>query len=593
MKNRNYFFLKIINIKFRLKRKFIYFSILLVGVVYVIFSLIPHYQDLNDFNFRQQLFQELNHKINKDEILYHGINLNDSFIITSSEINITNKINNDNNNLKLNHYDYVFDLLFNNTINNNSANKEKIDIDRRIIELILSIIQKPLNPNDFIDLEKREKLHTLIWRSLFQSRNSIYDKDSSKDSIGLMTYKEKLMRESSFLSQGTTDNLQEIEKLLAKLHQSLYPWLYGYRYHSFSDIIKSSNGRGIVICTSDKYFKLVRSHIDILRHILNSTLPIEIIYNGENDLSVKHREILVEEFDDVYLTDISTYFNSTLIGISGWAIKPFAILASRFDEVILMDADALYIRDPMELFNDKNYQEKGTLFFKDRTIFSGPHEGLVWLKEWMTDPLPETKELRFWNEKTCHEMESSTVVLHKTRTILGLLNVCKLNELDFRRIVYQKVYGDKETFWMGFDMARQSYYMNSIPSIFIGEISHSHSLNGISLCGHTGHMIEKGKILFWNGHLIKNKNLEELNENHLIQFEAYYMDNDNEGEQWSGNLECLLLKDDEKPTYLSEEEQIIIKEIIEREKNLHYVITPSKKKILKSKYKTIINRNQL
>ncbi|OUM64996.1 hypothetical protein PIROE2DRAFT_8059 [Piromyces sp. E2] len=45
-----------------------------------------------------------------------------------------------------------------------------------------------------------------------------------------------------------------------------------------------------------------------------------------------------------------------------------------------------------------------------------------------------------------------------------LFAICKLNEGNIRDdIFYKYVYGDKETFWMGFDMARQHYYLNWKP----------------------------------------------------------------------------------------------------------------------------------
>ncbi|OUM68967.1 glycosyltransferase family 71 protein, partial [Piromyces sp. E2] len=214
--------------------------------------------------------------------------------------------------------------------------------------------------------------------------------------------------------------------------------------------------RGIVISTGDKHFRYARSTIDSLRNIHNCTLPIEVIFNGDRDLS-KENQKLLGKYKNIYLTDISTYFKNDIIKVNGWAIKPFAILASRFEEVILLDADVFYLRNPEELFEEEGYRKTGTFFFRDRTLFPGSNPASVWLKEWMINPLPETRKSRFWNEKSYHEMESSTVVLHKTKTILGLLNTCIFNEYKYRNDVYKMVYGDKETFWIGFDMARQSY----------------------------------------------------------------------------------------------------------------------------------------
>ncbi|OUM69183.1 glycosyltransferase family 71 protein, partial [Piromyces sp. E2] len=214
--------------------------------------------------------------------------------------------------------------------------------------------------------------------------------------------------------------------------------------------------KGIVMCTGDYHFSYARSVIDTLRNILNCTLPIEIFYIGDDDLSLENRHIL-SDFSNIFFTDISTFFDNNIVNLSGWAIKPFAILGSRFEEIILMDADVIFVRNPIELFDEPGYIRTGTLFYKDRTTEPNIYS-LKWLKGWMNDPLPETEKLRFWNGETYHEMESGTVVIHKTKTILGLLNTCKLNEYNYRHhVVYKRVHGDKETFWMGFDMARQHY----------------------------------------------------------------------------------------------------------------------------------------
>ncbi|OUM69695.1 glycosyltransferase family 71 protein, partial [Piromyces sp. E2] len=261
--------------------------------------------------------------------------------------------------------------------------------------------------------------------------------------------------------------------------------------------------RGLVISTGNKHFKLARSTIDTLRNVIHSDIPIEIIYNGDEDLSKDNRNIL-NQYKDVYVTDISSFFDNSIVNLSGWAIKPYAILASRFEEVILIDADVIYIRDPLELYEDPDYKEKGTLFFSDRSLFPGPHPAEQWVKSWMIDPLPETRASRFWNEISQHEMESSTVVINKTKNIVGLLSVCKLNERNIRTdVVYKYVYGDKETFWIGFDMARQHYHMNSVPVAYIGTYYKDETTNKI--CGHLGHMLPNGDFMFWNGHIVKDK----------------------------------------------------------------------------------------
>ena len=415
-------------------------------------------------------------------------------------------------------------------------------------------MQEPVKANDLIELRKREELHSLLWNKFFGKLNDYTDNNE------VLNYKNKLIKESKFLFKKKQSESSFEKKILSYLHNSLYSWLYGYRYNSLIQLLESSNGKGIVICVGDKYFNYAVSTIDSIRNVLNNTLPIEIFFNGIKDLNKENQNKFLE-FPNVYLSDIETYFNNNIVNIYGWAIKPFAILASQFDEVLLMDADTLFINKPEDLFNDLGYMKTGTLFFKDRTLGPGPHNCSKWLKSWMKKPLPETKKIRFWNEKSIHEMESSVVVIHKIKTLLGLLNVCKLNEIAIRNIVYKYVWGDKETFWMGFDMARQHYYMDPEPCGFFGEF------NKTMLCGHLAHT-RNGRLFFWNGNIIKRKN-DKTYSKIFWKFNAFAIENTNS--KWI-NLTCLKIDNNTSTISLNEKERYVMNKILERENKYHFIL---------------------
>jgi len=533
-----------------------------------------------------------NNNNNENNILKYNkeilLNKDEKFEYVDPEVKNNTDYNNDHNQLE---YDNINnqEILLNQDENfeyidievkniTESSNNQKIlqskdenfenvnpEVKKATINILLNNIKKPLKVEEFIELKEREELHTALWNSIFGEIDI-----STNDNNTLYEYKKKLIENSKFLNGKDLDGLTESKKLLVTIHQSLYPWLYGYHYKSFTDLIQSYKGRGIVVCTGDYHFKYTRSTIDILRNIINCTLPIEVFYNGYNDLSRENQDIL-RKFDNVYVNDISKYYNNDIVNATGWAIKPYAILASRFEEVILIDADVIYIRDPVELFEEKGYLDRGTLFFRDRSLLLGENNGTRWLKQWMSDPLPETKELRFWKEESYHEMESSTVVMHKTKTLLGLLNTCKLNEYRYRQdVVYKMVYGDKETFWMGFDMARQHYYMSPDPCAFVGEIIESYKKKEKIICGHNGHLLRNGKLMFWNGHLVKDKNKNGANMK-LINIDGYYLDHGNEN--WSPGLDCIYItKTSNETIRFNEEEKNIINRIFNRENQVHYLV---------------------
>ncbi len=463
--------------------------------------------------------------------------------------------------------DYYSDRIINNNIFNNILYKNvKEDEDAKdhlnILKekIFMNEMTKPINIKDFTSLRNKEQLHTAFWNYTFGQYKNL------KNKKGYKTYKKMLIEESSFLAEKNRTIINDKNKLyFSALHQNLYPWLYGYRYKSLGDLVESSKGKGIVICVGDNQYKYAISTIDSIRNVLKSTLPIEIFYIGEGDLSIEHQNNL-KKFENVYISDITTYFDNNIIKIIGWASKPFAILASRFEEVLLMDADAVYLHDPEELFEEENYRRMGTLFFKDRTLVPGPNKELEWIKQWLVDPLPETKSLRFFNEKTKFELESSTVLIHKTKTLLGLLSACKLNEGDLReQVVYRVVYGDKETFWLGFDMAQQHYNLYSVPCAFVGKINEAEE----KVCGHIGHVVND-KVYFWNEHFVKDKRVGESELKYVDEFDGYYIDDDNI--QWTGDLGCLIYKKARrKPSKLSDEERETFKNTFELIKEKKYI----------------------
>lgn len=114
--------------------------------------------------------------------------------------------------------------------------------------------------------------------------------------------------------------------------------------------------------------------IATLKHVHNTALPIHVVYAGSDDLVPEKRAALRSIHPSVDTVDLLNYFDETHVGIhgGGWAIKSFAVLASPFEEVIIADADAIFVQDPERLLDeDPGYNATGTLFFRDREIFAG------------------------------------------------------------------------------------------------------------------------------------------------------------------------------------------------------------------------------
>jgi hypothetical protein len=94
----------------------------------------------------------------------------------------------------------------------------------------------------------------------------------------------------------------------------LFPWL-------ISDVLDEgvhSRGAGIVMCISESIqgildpVDLLYRKIKAIRNVIDSKLPIEIFYRGEQDLGEDSRALL-ESVKDVNCHDLTKIFNHTAL----------------------------------------------------------------------------------------------------------------------------------------------------------------------------------------------------------------------------------------------------------------------------------------
>ena len=244
---------------------------------------------------------------------------------------------------------------------------------------------------------------------------------------------------------------------IAKFGQLLFPWTSPY----FADHMSlhahfKRGGKGIVLTAGDDQAAYLLTSIPMLRKI-GCHLPIEVMYLGDSDLSEDFRSDL-EALEGVVTRDIAQMVNDDGWRLAGWAAKPFAILFSSFREVIFIDADSLFFKNPEVLFEEPGYKRTGALFFRDRLIM--PESKKRWLQQILPKPISkQVKQSRFWTGDSGHMQESGVIVVDKFEHYLALLLVTRMNgpdrdgNKDEGRIgVYDMVYGDKETFWIGWEL---------------------------------------------------------------------------------------------------------------------------------------------
>jgi len=135
-------------------------------------------------------------------------------------------------------------------------------------------------------------------------------------------------------------------------------------------------GRGIVICGGGpQYFPPAWVNMRMLRH-LGCTLPIELWHLGPDELSGSMRT-LATSLGGVTCVDAFEVARRQQARVGGgWELKCYALLQSRFREVLLLDADNIAVVEPSFLFDTAQYLEAHAVFWPDREPL--PREHLIW-----------------------------------------------------------------------------------------------------------------------------------------------------------------------------------------------------------------------
>lgn len=242
--------------------------------------------------------------------------------------------------------------------------------------------------------------------------------------------------------------------------------------------------RGIILCLHNGIVALGKAPIRDLRCMGNRE-RIQVYHCLPGELSERSRSILMSGDDDVEIVDVC----STLVAegklspkqaasFRSYWIKPLALLHTDLDEVIMLDADALPLQDPAVVRSLPGYVATGTTFFHDRVIgdriffnkiLPGRGNKQV-LQDWIetfdyavfglsgAQPSPELLASVAYARRTCHEQDSSMVLVDKRRAgkafdALWFLVTEKRFKLDYS-------WGDKEAFWLAFEFAHVPYFFS-------------------------------------------------------------------------------------------------------------------------------------
>lgn len=206
-------------------------------------------------------------------------------------------------------------------------------------------------------------------------------------------------------------------------------------------------GRGIVICAGGiKYFTNAWVCIKMLRR-LGCHLPIQLWHLGVTEVDDEMKKVLdplgVECVDACRLRKIRP-----IRRLSGWVLKPYAIVNSPFKEVLLLDADNVPVVSPEFLFDTEEFRQTGAIFWPDYPHKRKRKTSLIWHSCGLKRP----KEPEF---------ETGQIVVDKERCWRALSLALWFNENS--NFYYKHIHGDKETFHLAFRKLRQEYSLIPIP----------------------------------------------------------------------------------------------------------------------------------
>lgn len=215
---------------------------------------------------------------------------------------------------------------------------------------------------------------------------------------------------------------------------------------------------------------------------------------------------------DIEMLDVITVLSDEFMNLrhGAWAVKPFAALASRFEQVILIDADVVFVQSPETLLDHPGYQETGTLFFLERQLDQEPgNDRQEFLRAQTAGiELLDTCCKKILRADYKDEQDSGVVLIDKRKlyVLIGLLHTCWQNSSPIQDdITYKVFYGDKESYWIGMALTKVPYTFEKHWAGIAGELRERDGTKQV--CGNTiSHSSDKDKSLIWyNGSLLRDK----------------------------------------------------------------------------------------
>lgn len=297
-----------------------------------------------------------------------------------------------------------------------------------------------------------------------------------------------------------------IQKILGNVNNNKIPFKIKQNKQDYSIDIPSYqdfnfSGKGIVIAASGtryRYLTGLYTNIYVIRNYHKSNIPIEIFYVGKTERFDPKIKDLIEDLGNVKIINLLDKIdtNAWESELRGYQTKPLACLCSSFEEIVLMDADALSFVDPFYFFDAEGYREFGMVLFKD----------YVDCMNFISKNFIET--IGIGTENYCaktkgFEIDSSCIIMNKFTCWEALYTICIINVKSDSYYKYKKnVLGDKDTWLIGSMFVNfDPFISRPNPSVIITEkgqqiLGHLQKTNFIDPSG------TNSAILYYNNQMI-------------------------------------------------------------------------------------------
>ncbi|MCP4318087.1 MAG: hypothetical protein GY789_19225 [Hyphomicrobiales bacterium] len=244
------------------------------------------------------------------------------------------------------------------------------------------------------------------------------------------------------------------------------------------------SGPVILVAVPQVYEKQCLRNLKRLRK-KGCKLKIEIwqLYRDEVSDDYKKRFQRIRNIDFQYVED----HEENRRHWQGFQIKAFMMKHTCHEEIIIVDADVYFHRKPDLLFDDEDYKRTGFYFFRDwehwqfskftnapgvsrfndLAYFQNRKQFIRQLMPDMPEKFPEEWSYIYDDELPVVPVaeglqESGVVYMNKKDNGEVVETVYALNEDN--ELTYERLYGDKETFWLGCVMNDQDFGMNDTPA---------------------------------------------------------------------------------------------------------------------------------